>query len=138
MATHSSANSPEWFRATYTDVSTSGIVATGTAGIDNVIVVPGSLWTIFVQKITVVMRTAAAQTISFQDDAGTPVPAYVVEASAAAGVIRTIDFGARGFALTVAKNLDISGTAGPAYSFAIDAYARQTATGQSDTVTRII
>jgi hypothetical protein len=136
--THSSAKSPEWYRAVHTDVSVSGIVATGTAGVDNAIVVPGSLWTIFIQKITIVIRTLAAQTISLQDDANTPVPAYVVEASAAAGVIRTIDFGARGFALTEAKNFDISGTAGPAYSYAIDAYARQTATGQSDTVTRII
>src|SRR3990167_3520918 len=101
------ARSPEWYRAAYTDISTSGIIATGTAGLADAIATKGSLWTMYIQKITVVITTLGAQTITFQDDATTPVVALVIEASAAAGVIRTVDFGARGFALTEAKNFDI-------------------------------
>ena len=127
-----------WYRRVYQDASVSGIVATGSAGADNIIAVKSSLYTIYVQKITVNIKTSAAQTINFQDDAGTPVVAAHVEASAAEGVVRTFDFGAKGFALTVGKNLDISGTAGPAYSYSVEAYQRQTGVDQATTIDRTI
>lgn len=130
--------SAEWYRRTHTDVSTSGIIAAATGGATDVPAVPSTKHTLFLQKITVNIKTSAAQTISFQDDAGTPVVALFIEASAAAGVIREVDFGAEGFALTEGKNLDISGVAGPAYSYSVEGYAKQTAVGQSTTVDRII
>lgn len=130
--------SASWYRGFYRDESVSGIVATGTAGANNAIAVPSSTHTLYIQRISVNIQTSAAQTITFQDDANTPVVALSIEASAAAGTIRTIDFGARGFALTEGKNLDISGTAGPAYSYSIEAYAKQTAAGQSTTINRTI
>jgi hypothetical protein len=133
----SNPNAADGYRSTYGDASVSGIVATGTAGVDNVITVKSAKHTIFVQKITcVITGTASANDINFQDDAGTAVKALVVEASAAKGVIRTADFGARGFALTEGKNFDINGSAGPVYSYAIEAYQKQTSAGQSTTVDR--
>ncbi len=131
--------SPEWYRAVYTDASASGFVATGTSGADNAIVVLSTKHTIFIQKLLVVITGALnANAILFQDDNSTAKVAYQVEASAALGVIRVIDFGARGFALTEGKNFDISGTAGPVYSWAVDAYQKQTTPGQATTIDRKI
>ena len=93
-------------------------------------------FTNYIQKITVNISTSAAQSITFQDSAGTPIVVMFIEASAAAGTIRTVDFGARGFALTEGKALNISGSAGPAYSYAIDAYQAQTSAGQATTTDR--
>ncbi len=132
----STSKSAEWYRRVYRDLSTSGIVAAATAGAGNVCVAPDAKYTIFVQSITVTIKTAAAQTITFQDDSGT-IQATIIEASAAAATIRTVDFGAKGLALTVAESLDIVNTAGPAYAYAIQAYARQTVVAQSTTVNRI-
>lgn len=126
------------YRSKHTDASVSGIVAAATAGVTGAIAALSTKHTLYIQKITVNIKTAAAQTISFQDNAGTAVVALFIEASAAAGTIRSIDFGSKGFALTEGKNLDISGVAGPAYSYAVEAYQRQTTAGQSTTVDRII
>lgn len=131
--------SAEWWRQTHGDRSVSGIVAAATAGVDNAIAVPSANHTIYVQKITVNIKTSAAQTITFKDDDGSsPKEALFIEASAAAGAIRTIDYGAKGFALTAGKNLDIAGTAGPAYSYSIEAYAFQAAAIASTTINRTI
>jgi N-acyl-L-homoserine lactone synthetase len=132
----SNPKAADGYRSVQQDLSTSGIVAAATAGVDNVITVPSAKHTIFVQKITVNIKTLGAQTITFQDDANTPVVALFIEASAAAGAIRSIDFGAKGFQLTEGKNLDISGTAAPAYSYAIEAYAKQTSATQATTTDR--
>ena len=112
-----------WYRRVNQDVSVSGTVAAGAAGKDNAIVVPSSAHTIFVQKIHLDIQTAG-QVITFQDDAGTPVVIATI-ASTVTGPV-TIDFGDRGFALTEGKNLDISNTATPVYSYSVEAYARQT------------
>lgn len=129
--------SAEGYRASYTDLSTSGPVLAAGAGVNDVILVPGAKWTIFVQTIFMSITTSAAQTITVRDDAGTPVPLFIVPASAAAGTIYKLDFGAKGYALTEGKNLDIFGTAGPAYIYTIEAYARQTGVTQSTTTDRI-
>lgn len=118
--------SAAWYRQTNTDKSTSGVVLAASAGLTDAIVVPSANHTLYIQLIAVNIHTAAAQTITFRDDAGTPIIVLFIEASAAAGTIRIIDFGAKGFALTEGKNFDIAGTAGPAYSFSIEAYAKQT------------
>jgi hypothetical protein len=132
-----SSRSAEWFRSTYRDATVSGIVAVGTAGVDDVIAVLDSKHTIFVQKVTITIHALGAQTVTVQDDATTPVKVLTIEASAAAGTIRTVDFGAKGFGVTVGKNLDISGTAAPVYSYVIEAYQRQTAAAASTTINRI-
>jgi hypothetical protein len=131
------SRSGEWYRSIYRDATVSGIVAAATAGVDNVIAVLDAKHTIFVQRITVTVNTLGAQTITFQDDASTPVKVFTIEASAAVGTIRSVDFGAKGFALTEGKNLDIAGTAAPAYSYVVEAYQRQTAVIASTTINRI-
>ena len=130
------ARSAEWYRNTYRDISTSGIVATGTAGAANLILCPTN-HTIYIQKVTFMSKTSAAQTVIFQDDSTTNVALHV-EASVTAGLFRTIDYGARGFALTAGEGLDIVGTAGPAYLYVIEGYARQTSAVASTTINRYI
>lgn len=129
--------SAEWYRTVYKDVSTSGVVLAAGAGVAG-IVAKATGFTNYIQKITINIATSAAQSITFQDDAGTPIKVAFIEASAAAGVVRTYDFGARGFALTEGKQLDISGSAGPAYSYAVEGYQKQTSAVAASTVDRTI
>jgi hypothetical protein len=118
-----SAKNSGGYRRVYRDVSTSGVVGSAGTGVDNAIAVPSTKHTIFVQKIHVDIQTDG-QVITFKDDAGTPVVIATIAADVTGPV--TIDFGDRGFALTEGKNLDISNTATPVYSYTVDAYARQT------------
>lgn len=137
MSVISNPRAADGYRSIYLDASTSGIVAVGTAGVDNVITALNAKTTIYIQTIEVTIHALGAQSITFQDDAGTPVKVLTIEASAAAGTIRIVDFGSKGFALTEGKNLDIVGTAAPVYSYAIEAYQRPTTAGQSTTVDRL-
>lgn len=130
------ARSAEWYRATYSDASISGVILATDAGKAGIIVAKSAKYTIFIQKVTLVVTTLGAQTHTFQDTASTPIKAGVLEASAAAGVVRIWDFGARGFALTEAKNLDISGSAAPAYSYIVEGYQKLTSADQATTVDR--
>lgn len=136
------AKSAWWWRARGTDLSTSGTIATGTAGAANVLVnpttVPASQAIIYVQTITVAITTLGAQTITFQDTAGTPVVIAVIPASQAVGAPVRFDFGARGIALTAGKNLSIVGSAAPAYSYSIEAYADGPDVTQATTVDRTV
>lgn len=132
------ANSPEWYRATFTDISTSGFVASGATGAP-AIVASGASGTVFVQKITTNIVVSAAQSITYQDTANTPVVVDRIEASAASGAVRTIDFGAKGYALTEGKALDINlSAAGCAFSYSVEGYRKQTATSASTTINRTI
>jgi len=133
-----SPRSPEWYRNTYRDLSTSGTVLAAGTGEAPVVTTPDAKHTIFIQKITTSITTSAAQTITYRDTSGTPIPVTIIEASAAVGTIRTIDFGARGFALGEGKNLDVVNVAGPAYGYVIECYARQTGVGQDTTIARTI
>lgn len=63
--------------------------------------------TLYVQKITVSVLTDAAQSLIFQDNAGTPVLIAKTKASPGLGPI-TFDFGPHGTALTQDKQLDIA------------------------------
>ena len=84
--------------------------------------------TIYIQKITVSITTHAAQTISFQDGAGTPV-VIAAHTDAAAGLsVIEWDFGPTGTPLTAGEELDIIlSAAGIAARVHIEAYERRTA-----------
>jgi hypothetical protein len=129
--------SASWYRGTHVDASVSGVVGTSDASTTAITALSAS-HTVFVQRLTVVITTSAAQIITVKDSAGTPVVIGSIAASAALGSIYTIDFGARGFALTEGKNLVLAQTAGPAYSYTVEAYQKLTTAGQGTTVNRTI
>lgn len=137
MSIAQNPRSAEWYRNTYKDISTSGVVLAAAAGLSAAVALATG-FTIYVQKITVNISTSAAQAITFQDSAGTPIVVAFIEASTAAGVIRTFDFGSKGIALTEAKQLNIVNVAGPAYSWTVEGYSRQTAAIAATTVDRTI
>lgn len=83
-------------------------------------------FTIYVQKIAVMVTTDAAQSQTFQDSAGSPVIAAVVKASPGIGPV-IFDFGPNGFQLTEGKSLDHKmSAAGMAASVTITAYRKRT------------
>lgn len=85
-------------------------------------------YTLFIQRIAVHVRTAAAQALTFQDTAATPLVVAVLPASATAGDVHVLLDEPEGVALTQAKNLDIVGLAGVAGTIAITAYLQPTGT----------
>lgn len=117
-----------FYRAVFSSASvTASVAAADTATIDNVITAKNANWTIHVQRITLSVTTDAAQSLTFQDDAGSPVVIAKSAASPGLGVEMVADFGPEGFPLTKGKNLDIviSG-AGLACQISIEAYQRLT------------
>ncbi len=128
MSNAENARSAEWYRNIYRQRSVSGAVVAGSAGAAAIIAAVTG-FTVWIQKVVIVITTDAAQTITVQDTAGTPIHVLEIPASAGDGSVHTVDFGARGYALTADKGLDISGTAGPAYAYVIEAYQRQTIGG---------
>jgi hypothetical protein len=69
--------------------------------------------------------TGVAQTITFQDDAGTPVPIAKTVASPTQGESYIFDFGPEGIPLTAGKNLDmVLSAAGLAGSIHIEGYQK--------------
>jgi hypothetical protein len=133
----SNPKAADGYRQVYADASVSGNVVAATAS-TNAITALSAKHTVFVQKLTVVITTSAAQIITIADSNGTAVVIGSIAASAALGSIYTIDFGSRGFGLTEGKNLVLSQTAGPAYSYTVEAYQKQTTAGQSTTTDRTI
>lgn len=111
-----------FYKNTYSDKTTDFVLAAAAAGQDNVIAVKSASHQLFIQKISYSVVTAAALAVTFRDDAGTPVNIAVVPASQATSIV--YDFGPKGRALTVGKNLDISNTAGPAADIHIEAYEK--------------
>ena len=135
MASNSKA--ADGYREIQSDASMSG-KALATDATNTAIAALSAKHTIFVQKLTVVITTSAAQIITIKDTAGTPVVIGSIAASAALGSIYTIDFGARGFALTEGKDLVFAQTAGPAYSYSVEAYQKLTTALASTSADRII
>lgn len=131
----SNPRAADGWRETYTDLSGSGVVATSDAT-KTLATCPSAKHTVFLQRITVVITTSAAQLITIKDSAGTPVEIASIAASTAKGTVYTVDFGSRGYALTEGKDLLMTQTAGPAYVYAIDAYAKLTTADQSTSVNR--
>lgn len=88
--------------------------------------------TIFVQRILLSVSTDAAQSLTFQDTAGTPIVAGKSPASPGLGIEVVCDFGPEGLALTEGKNLQkvISG-AGLACQVSYEAYQRVTAVSET-------
>lgn len=66
--------------------------------------------TIYVQRITVSITTSAAQTLTFQDTAGTPVVIAQLPSSPGAYTRYDFDFGPKGVPLTKGTNLQASFT----------------------------
>ena len=97
-------------------------LAAADSGKNDIIAVRSANHQIYVQKISYNVITAAAQAVTFQDDAGTPVKIAVVPASQATPIV--FDFGPEGVPLTIGKNLDISNTAGPAAKIHVEAYEK--------------
>ena len=112
-------------RGQYTPFNAAGFVLAERAGASG-IVAARTGHKIVIQRITIAITTAAAQEILVRDTAGTPLVAASLAASAAIGPY-TWDFGEEGLPMTEGKALDLSHAAGPAYSYAIVGYYRQTA-----------
>lgn len=115
-------------RTSYTDVSRALVLATGdtptTVGVD--FIAKKAKHTIYVQRIAVHVKTAAAQTLTFQDDNDTPVVIAVLPASAAVGDVHVLLDEPEGVPLTEGTALDIIGTAGVGATIAVTAFRRLT------------
>ncbi len=122
------AKSAADYRASNRDKSTQLQVLAATG--DTTFIAPKSAnHQIFVQKITVGITTYAAQTWTFQDTNGTPVPIYHISIPGAAVALpsesngMTIDFGAKGFGLTIGASLALNvSAAGAAGAVTVEAY----------------
>lgn len=119
-----------WYRTQYTDKSLKlTVLATdATAQLANVINPKSSKHTVFIQKIYISVTTDAAQSLTFQDGAGTPIVVGVSKASPGLGIHVVADHGAEGKALTEGEELDITATAGIAGQVMIEAYEKLTGT----------
>ncbi len=90
--------------------------------------VRNSSYTIFVQSISVNVSTDNAATLTFKDDASTPVVIAQTKASPGLGLLEMFNGGAEGVPLTEGKNLDITASgAGLEGSLMVEAYQRLTA-----------
>lgn len=98
------------------------LAADATAQLAGVIAAKSANHQLFIQKIMVNPTTAAAQALTFQDTTGTPIKIAVFAASQATPQV--FDFGPKGVALGVGKNLDITCTAGVAALVHIEAYEK--------------
>ena len=118
-----------YYRSIYTNKSTTfSVAAADTATLTDKPAVKNANYTIYVQRITLSVFTDAAQSLTFQDDASTPVVIAKSAASPGLGLEIVADFGPEGFPLTAGKNLDIviSG-AGLGVKGSIEAYEKVTA-----------
>ena len=103
-----SSRSREWFRHVYQPLTyNKSLLATDSGTLDNVLAVRNSNYTIYVQAIEFACAAGGAQTLTFQDDAGTPVVIAKTKATAVQGDSYLFDFGPEGIPLTAGKNLDI-------------------------------
>ena len=84
-------------------------------------------YTIYVQKIAGAVLTLAAQTLTFQDTAGTPLRIGVLPASAPVGPFVLFEL-EEGIPLGEGNSLDIVGAAGVAADIYVQAYLRPTGT----------
>jgi hypothetical protein len=109
-------------RIIYQDKSTSADFA-ATDG-DTTLVTGKTSYTLYIQRISVMIKTSAAQTITFQDSNGTAV--YVAKLPSSPGVDTpwVFDFGDSGKALTSGKNLSMIMTAGNAGHVEVLAYMK--------------
>lgn len=115
------------YRRHYQDVS--GDLAFTTTTDDTTLVTGRAGHTIYVQRVIVVIKTDAAQSITFEDSNGTPVFVEKTDSSPGANARYEWVFGDKGKPLTEAKNFVANFSAvGLAGHIEWEAYIRQTAT----------
>jgi len=113
-------------RTFFQDVSTNLTVGAAT-GDTTLISVRNAAHQIFVQRIIAFITTDAAQSWSFEDDAGTPVQIAEIPASPGDSTRWDFDFGAMGAPLTAGKDLELNvSAAGLAGHIEVYAYQRLT------------
>lgn len=81
------------------------VIATADTGTKTLVTSRGAAYTIYVQRIIVTISTDAAQSITFQDSAGSPL--FVEKVSSSPGVNTRWEFyfGVKGQPLTLGANL---------------------------------
>lgn len=114
-----------WFRRTYSNKSVSAIFAAADG--DTTLITTRTSHALFIQRIIVLIKTSAAQTITFQDSAGTPIYVAKIPASPGADTRWDFDFGPEGKPLTSAKSLVMAMTAGNAGHVEVYAYEKRDA-----------
>ncbi len=112
-------------RASYKDISGNRFIATTDSSV--ITLATGTTNdTIFVQKIHIEVTTSNAQTWTFQDSAGSPVP-IVPSVSTASVAHFDFDFGPNGVPCTVGTNFNVSiSGAGAAGWIAWEGYSKRT------------
>ena len=116
-----------WYRKIHRDVSTE-LTFTASTGDTTLITATSASHTIFVQRIVVWITTDAAQSLSFEDTAGTPVQIAEVTASPGDSTRWDFDYGEEGTPLTEGTNLNMNvSAAGLAGRVKVYAYQRLTA-----------
>lgn len=114
------------YRTFFQDVSTSVTIAAAT-GDTTLISVRNAAHQIFVQRIIAFITTDAAQSWSFEDDAGAPVQIAEIPASPGDSTRWDFDFGPEGAPLTAGKDLELNmSAAGLAGHIEVYAYQRLT------------
>lgn len=93
---------------------------------DPLIACLNSKHTIYIQRISVHVTTAAAQAITFRAGTTATVIAAILPASAAVGDTHVLLDLEEGFALPAGEDLDVAGTAGVAGIIEVIAYQRLT------------
>lgn len=92
------------------------------SALDNAIAPKNANYQLYIQKITLSATTAAAVTVTFDDDgAGNPIAAKLFTTTPETVVF---DFGPEGVAITKGANLDVSAGAGITGKLHIEAYER--------------
>ena len=109
-------------RIIYQDASTTADFAAA-AG-DTTIITGKANYTLYIQRVIVTIKTSAAQTLTFQDSAVTPIYVAKIPASPGADTRWDFDFGPEGKALSTAKNFVVAMTAGNAGHWEILAYLK--------------
>lgn len=118
------------YRTCYEDVSYDHDILAADSTTLNAILAKTN-YTIFVQAIVVNVYTDAAQTLTFQDTAGTSVVIHKTRSSPGLGPIdESVDFGAEGKKLTEGKGFDITiSGAGLGAAVKVIAYRKLTGVG---------
>lgn len=123
-----------FYQRQYTDKSTDLVVAAATDD-TTILTAKSANHRIYVQKIAINISTYSAKTWQFEDSAGTPVPVANLSIPAAAVALPSesgtivFDFGPKGLALTLGKNLLLNvSAAGAAGQIHVEAYEKLDAT----------
>jgi hypothetical protein len=123
-----SAHSREWYQQVYGKKTyNTTIVAGDSTTLSDVIAARNANWTVYIQSIQFACTTGAAQSLTFQDDNGTPKVIAKTIATGVTGEPYLFDFGPEGIPLTQGKNLDVTFSgAGLAGSLHIEGYQKLT------------